>query len=177
MSTSKEIWEWIRSIAIAVVLALLVRSFLIKPFQVEGGSMYPTLKDHEYLIVNKFVYCFDQPQRGDIIVFRYSQGTDYVKRVVGLGGDVIEIREGLVYCNSKALDEPYLPQEMDMQDYGPVEVPPGSVFVMGDYRRNSKDSRDPSVGFISLERIEGRAMLVYWPPGQARLIKMQAAAN
>lgn len=173
----KEVWEWIRSITIAVVLALVVRFFLIEPFMVDGGSMYPTLKDQERLIVNKLVYRFDPPQPGDIIVFEYAPGTDFVKRVIGVGGDWIEIRDGRVYRNSVPLEEPYLDEGMDMPDYGPVEVPPGFLFVMGDYRRNSKDSRDPSVGFVSLEKVKGRAMLVLWPPWEARLIKTQAAGQ
>lgn len=171
MSKSKEVWEWIRSIAVAVLLALVIRFFLMEVFVVEGRSMYPTLEDYERVVVNKLIYRFDEPQPGDIVVFEYEPRRDFIKRVIGVGGDIIEIRDGVVYRNGESLNEPYLLDGMDQQpNFGPVEVPPGTLFLMGDYRRNSLDSRDPRVGFVSLERIKGRAFLVFWPPGEARIL-------
>lgn len=177
MSRSSETWEWIRSITIAVVLALLIRFFLFEVFEVEGGSMYPTLEDGYRLVVDKVSYRFHEPDYGDIVVFDSQIGRPFIKRLIGVGGDEVEVRDGKVLRNGDYLDEPYLFDQNDYPDYGPVEIPPGSFFVMGDYRRNSKDSRDPLVGFVTGERIMGRACLVYWPPGEARMLGGKAAAN
>jgi signal peptidase I len=171
MSKSREVWEWVRSITVAVLLALVIRFFLFEVFVVEGRSMYPTLEEHERLVVNKLVYRFDEPHPGDIIVFEFEPKRDFIKRVIGVGGDIIAIQDGVVYRNGEMVDEPYLLDEMDpQQSYGPVEVPPGYLFLMGDFRRNSMDSRDPRVGFVSLERVKGRAFLIFWPPLEARVL-------
>lgn len=170
MSRWGEIWDWTRSILIAIVLALLIRLFLFEVFVVEGRSMYPTLHETERLMVNKVVYHFDQPDYGDIVVFEFEPGRDFIKRVIGLAGDKIEITSGRVYVNGQLLDEPYLLTDMDLYDYGPVEVPEDYYFVMGDYRQNSMDSRDPRVGFVSREDLKGRAFFIFWPPWEARLI-------
>ena len=165
-----EIWDWTRSILIAIVLALLIRLFLFEVFVVEGRSMYPTLQETERLMVNKVVYHFDQPDYGDIVVFEFEPGRDFIKRVIGLAGDKIEITSGRVYVNGQMFDEQYLLTDMDLYDYGPVEVPEDCYFVMGDYRQNSMDSRDPRVGFVSREDLKGRAFFIFWPPWEARLI-------
>lgn len=170
MNKWKELWDWVRSILIAIVLALLIRLFLFEVFVVEGRSMYPTLHETERLIVNKVIYRYDQPRNGDIVVFEYEPGRDFIKRVIGIPGDKIEIEAGRVYINDQLLDEPYLLDNMEMNDFGPVEVPPGYLFLMGDYRINSMDSRDPRVGFVSLEDLKGRAFFIFWPPWEARVI-------
>lgn len=170
MSRWKEVWDWIRSILIAIVLALLIRMFLFEVFVVEGRSMYPTLVETERVMVNKLVYRIDAPSLGDIVVFEYEPGRDFIKRVIGLEGDKIEINEGRLYINNVLIDEPYLIENMELHDYGPVEVPPGYLFLMGDYRQNSMDSRDPRVGFISEDDIKGRAFFIFWPPWEARVI-------
>ena len=178
MSRSREIWEWIRSIAIAVVVALLIRFFIFEFYIVEGGSMYPTLEDGYRLIVDKISYRFNEPDYGEIVIFDSRIATrPFIKRVGGRGGDTIEIRDGQVYRNGELLDEPYLKGQSDHQDYGPVKIPPGNYFLMGDFRRNSKDSRDPLVGVVAGERIMGRARLVFWPPGEARVLGSRAAAE
>jgi len=166
----KEIWDWVRSILIAVVLALLIRMFLFEVFVVEGRSMYPTLNETERLMVNKLVYHFDKPKLGDIIVFEYEPGRDFIKRVIGVEGDLVQITNGRVYINNILLEEPYLPENTEMMDYGPAEVPPEYLFLMGDYRQNSMDSRDPRVGFVSLENLKGRAFFIFWPPWEARTL-------
>ncbi|HED24064.1 MAG TPA: signal peptidase I [Firmicutes bacterium] len=168
MGKKGETWEWIRSILIAVVLAILIRLFLFEVFVVEGRSMYPTLEETERLMVNKVVYYFDEPKLGDIVVFEYQPGRDFIKRVIGIGGDRVEIRNRRVYLNGNVLNEPYLLDDMEMADFGPVEVPPGYLFLLGDYRCNSMDSRDPRVGFISQESLKGRAFFIFWPPWEAR---------
>lgn len=170
MSKWKDIWDWLRSILIAIVLALIIRLFLFEVFVVEGRSMYPTLLETERLMVNKLIYRFDQPEIGDIVVFEFEPGRDFIKRVIGLEGDKIAIINGRVYVNNTLLNEPYLLDNMEIGDYGPVEVPPGYLFMLGDYRQNSMDSRDQRVGFISLEQLKGRAFFIFWPPWEARLI-------
>ncbi len=177
MNRSKEIWEWIRAITVAVVLALLIRFFIVEVFVVDGGSMYPTLENCNRLVVDKISYRFNEPCYGDIVVFDSQIGSKpFIKRVIGTGGDRIEIRSGKVYRNETAVEEPYLMGQTDYQDYGPVEIPPGYFFLMGDYRRNSKDSRDPQVGLVSRERIMGRACLVFWPPAEAKMLGARTAA-
>ena len=166
----KELWDWMRSIGLAVILALLFRLFLFEVFMVDGDSMFPTLQDRERLIVNKFIYRFEEPGPGDIVVFTQSPQRDWVKRVIGREGDIIEVSGGVLYCNGRPVEETYLTEQMYM-DYGPVEVPPGNVFLMGDNRNKSMDSRDPNVGFISLERIKGKAFFVYWPPLSMRVLR------
>ncbi len=170
MSKHRELWDWLKSILIAIVLALLIRLFLFEVFVVEGRSMYPTLLETERLMVNKVVYHFDQPRVGDIVVFEFEPGRDFIKRVIGLEGDRVEILNGRVYINGSILDESYLQPGIEMYDFGPVEVPPSYFFLMGDYRQNSMDSRDPRVGFISREDLKGRAFFIFWPPWDARLI-------
>ncbi len=170
MSRWKELWDWTRSILIAVVLALLIRMFLFEVFVVEGRSMYPTLVETERLMVNKIIYHFDEPEPGDVIVFEHEPGRDFIKRVIGVEGDRVEIKQGQVYLNDQPLDEPYLFDDILMYDYGPVEVPPDYLFVLGDHRQNSMDSRDPRVGFVSQEYLKGRAFLIFWPPWEARVI-------
>ncbi len=132
--------------------------------------MFPTLLETERLMVNKLVYRIDEPKLGDIVVFEFEPGRDFIKRVIGLEGDIIEIIGGRVYINGNLLDEPYLFESLDLYDYGPVEVPPGYLFMLGDYRQNSMDSRDPRVGFISEEDLKGRAFFIFWPPWEARII-------
>jgi len=173
LSRWAEIWDWIRSILIAVILAIVIRLFLFEVFVVEGRSMYPTLHETERLMVNKVVYHFDEPQSGDIVVFEYQPGRDFIKRVIGVAGDKIEIVDGKVYINDVKLDEPYLPEDLNYYDYGPVEVPIGSYFVMGDYRQNSMDSRDSRVGFVSRDHLKGRAFFIFWPPWEARAVNSE----
>ncbi len=165
----KEIREWVRSILLAVVLAVIIRLFFFQVTVVEGTSMYPTLDNHERLIVNKAVFYLKQPEKGDIIVFNYSANRDFIKRVVALEGDVVEIKNGRLYVNNQLKEEPYI-KNYTMVDFGPVVIPEGHVFVLGDNRNNSMDSRDPSVGYIPLENIKGKALLVFWPPFNMRLL-------
>jgi signal peptidase I len=169
----KELWDWVRSILIAVILAVLIRLFLFEVFVVEGRSMHPTLQEAERLMVNKVIYRFDQPKTGDVVVFEFEPGRDFIKRVIGVGGNRVEIRNGLVYIDDQVLAEPYLPDNIEMHDFGPVEVPQGYFFLMGDYRQNSMDSRDPRVGFVSLDHLKGRAFFIFWPLWDARAVKSE----
>lgn len=160
--TKNEIWEWIKSIIIAVIIALFIRAFIVEIFVVEGRSMLPTLEHHERLIVNKMVYRFKEPSYGDIVVFSYSPDRDFIKRIIAKGGDTIKVKNQVVYRNGEPLEEEYV-NDKPVLDFGPVTVPRNHVFVMGDNRNNSMDSRESEVGFISMERLKGKAVVVFWP--------------
>ena len=164
-----EIWEWIKSILIAVILAVLIRFFVLEVFLVDGSSMLPTLRDRERLIVNKFQYQFQEPKAGDVLIFSFSEDRDFIKRVIGLPGDEIMVEEGEIFVNGLFFSEDYIAESTNGH-YGPVTVPDGYYFVMGDNRNNSMDSRDPAVGFVSGEKIKGKAFLVFWPLQNMRLI-------
>lgn len=167
----REIWEWVRSIIIAIILALLFRIFLLEHFLVDGASMYPTLRNSERIIVNKLVYRLYEPARGDIIVFNHQDRRDFIKRVVGLPGEEVRIKASKLFINDQSVEEPYLfDVTAGMFDFGPVTVPEDHLFVLGDNRANSRDSRYADVSFVSMEEIKGRAYCVFWPIGQARIL-------
>ncbi len=169
----KELNEWIKALLLAIVLAVVLRVLIVDNYIVDGDSMLPTLHDQDRVLVYKLGQKLGMmPKRGDIIVFQYAREPwrDFVKRVVGLEGDQIEIKEGKLYVNGKAQLEPYLTAPM-LGSYGPEIVPAGRVFVMGDNRNFSMDSRDPQVGMVTLDSIKGEAIVVYWPLKTLRLIK------
>ena len=163
-SLGEEIKDWVISILIAVVLAFFIRYFIVELYMVEGPSMRPTLVNSERLVVNKFLYRFKNPERGEIIVFRYPRdpSRDFIKRVIGVPGDTIEIKEGRVFLNGQLQNETYI-LEKTRGSFAMVTVPAGHVFVMGDNRNNSEDSRFRDVGFVSSELIKGKAVFVFWP--------------
>jgi signal peptidase I len=163
-SLRKEIRVWTRDLLIAIGLALIIIVFLYQPVKVEGTSMAPLLSDQERIFINKFVYRFEPIQRGDVVVFWYPMdpSKSFIKRVVGLPGETVEIRQGIVYVNGKALPEPYVPpQYEDLSDYGPVRIDHDKFFVMGDHRISSNDSR--VFGAVESRYIYGRAVFAYWP--------------
>lgn len=160
----KEIRVWTRDLLIAIGLALVIIVFLYQPVKVEGTSMAPLLSDQERIFINKFVYRFEPIQRGDVVVFWYplDHTKSFIKRVVGLPGETIEIRQGTLYVNGKTVPEPYVPpQYEDSSDFGPVRVPKDSFFVLGDHRISSNDSR--VFGPVASQYIYGRAVFAYWP--------------
>src|SRR6202047_5183952 len=160
----RELRSWTRDLAVALGLALVIIIFLYQPVKVEGTSMAPLLSDQERIFINKFVYRFEPIQRRDVVVFWYplDHSKSFIKRVIGLPGENVEIRQGIVYVNGRAIDEPYVPaQYEDMSDYGPVRVPKDSSFVMGDHRISSNDSRVFGCG--ASQFIYGRAVFAYWP--------------
>jgi signal peptidase I len=159
-----EIRIWTRDLLIAIGLALVIIVFLYQPVKVEGTSMAPLLSDQERIFINKFVYRFEPINRGDVVVFWYplDRSKSFIKRVVGLPGETVEIRQGIVYVNNVPLPEPYVPpQYEDLSDYGPIHVPGDSYFVMGDHRISSNDSR--VFGSVASHYIYGRAVFAYWP--------------
>lgn len=168
------IWsEWIIVIVVAITAALVVRAFVLQQFAVSGHSMDTTLHDADRVLVNKLSYRMHDPRRGDVVVLKTIEGTgerDLIKRVVGLPGETVEYRNCVLYIDGRELTEPYLdPEVVTPTSCGPeqaaVEVPADHVFVMGDNRGGSKDSRDLSVGPIDYDDIIGRAFVVIWPLG------------
>src|SRR6266576_3587732 len=160
----KEIRVWTRDLLIAIGLALVIIVFLYQPVKVEGTSMAPLLSDQERIFINKFVYRFEPIERGDVVVFWYplDRTKSFIKRVVGLPGEVVEIRQGIVYVDGEPLAEPYVPpQYEDLRDFGPLRVPRDNYFVMGDHRISSNDSR--VFGTVASRFIYGRAVFAYWP--------------
>ena len=163
-SLGEEAKDWIVSIVIAVALALFIRQFIVELYVVDGPSMRPTLLSEERLVVNKFVYRVRNLERGEIMVFKYPRDTsrDFIKRVIAVPGDTIKIEDGRVYVNRELKDEPYI-LEKTLSDYPEATVPEGHIFVMGDNRNNSEDSRFADVGFVPYELVKGKAVLVFWP--------------
>ncbi len=163
-SLRHEVRVWTRDLLIAIGLALVIIVFLYQPVKVEGTSMAPLLSDQERIFINKFVYRFEPIHRGDIVVFWYplDRSKSFIKRVIGLPGESVEIRLGKVYVNARLVPEPYVPsQYADLSDYGPLRVPSDSFFVMGDHRISSNDSR--VFGPVQSHFIYGRAVFAYWP--------------
>ena len=160
----EEVRSWVFSIVSAIVLALLIRTFIVELYIVDGPSMRPTLQHDERLVVNKFIYRVRSPERGEVIIFRYPRdpSRDFIKRVIAVAGDTIEIKEGRVYVNDEILHEDYI-AEKTRTEYPKVTVPEGTLFVCGDNRQNSLDSRSSDVGFLPLENVKGKASLVFWP--------------
>jgi len=158
---------WIRDIFFVVGTAIMIVIFLYQPVKVEGTSMLPELKDQERIFVNKFVYRFEKISRRDIVVFWYPRdpSKSFIKRIIGLPGDTVEIRSGTVYLNGEPLDEPYIvPEFADKRTMTPRYVDPGYYFVMGDDRKFSSDSR--VWGLVPEKYIYGKAVFRYWPVSQ-----------
>lgn len=167
-----EFWEWTKALVIAIGLAFLIRYFLFAPIVVDGSSMEPTLFEGDRMIVNKM----GKLDRFDIIVFHASEEKDYIKRIIGLPGDRIEYKDDVLYINGEQYDEPYLDelkkQILDgqlTQDFIVEEIPEGQIFVMGDNRKASKDSRH--IGTVKIDEVIGDTKLIYWPYKEIRIVK------
>lgn len=167
---TNEFWSTLKTIFWAFILALLLRAFVFEPFYIPSASMEPTLYPNDRILVSKLDYLFSPPGRGDVIVFKYPMdpSVDYIKRIIALPGEKIEIKNGVVFINGKALEEDYIMQHQGY-DFGPLQVPQGMYFVMGDNRNDSADSR--YWGPLAENLIIGEAKLIYWPPSRIRLIK------
>lgn len=162
--------DFLESIIIAIALAAFVIVFIVQGFYIPSGSMRPTLLEGDRILVNKFIYRFKEPERGDIIVFRWppDESRIFVKRLIAKGGEEVEIKDGKVYINGKAIKEEYLKVE-PVGNYGPAEVPYGMYFVLGDNRNQSDDSR--FWGFVPRKNIKGKAFLIYYPINRIQLLK------
>jgi len=163
----------VRDLALSVVIAILVILFLYQPVKVEGTSMMPSLEDQERIFINKFIYRFGMGgvERGDMVVFWYpgDPSKSYIKRVVAVPGDRVEIREGKVVLNERELDEGYVPEQYrDRQSVNELSVPPDHYYVLGDHRSSSNDSR--TWGPVHRRHIYGKAVFIYWPLDKIGLI-------
>ena len=170
--------DFLLQVLVCLILVFgVIKPFVAEPFYIPSGSMIPTLEVGDRVLVNKLVYDFAQPKRGDIVVFKSEEfgGEDLIKRVVGLPGDKIELRHGKLFLNGKRQDEPYVVNKPCVRaipktcSFGPVEVPPGHLFVMGDNRANSADSR--FIGPIPKKTVVGEAFMRLWPPSRVGLLK------
>lgn len=159
----KVAWDWIKAFLIAILIAFGIKHFLFTQRIVDGHSMDVTLANGDRMVVDRIVYDFGLPKRGDIIVFEGPDHEQWVKRVIGLPGDTVQLIKGHLYLNGKYIPEPFIEDgPLDPKyNYGPTKVPPGHLFVMGDNRVVSYDSR--YIGPISLSTLTGRVDLVIWP--------------
>jgi len=177
------IWEYTKAIGTALLLALFIRAYFVQAFKIPSGSMIPTLLIGDHILVNKFIYgttipftdkrvlIFTKPERGDIIVFKYPEdrSRDFIKRAIAVEGDTIESRNKIIYVNGKPVEEPYI-QHTDLStrpggieprdNFGPIIVPKGKYFMMGDNRDQSYDSR--YWGYVDMGDIRGKALIIYW---------------
>ena len=171
-TTKSKIWEWVKAIVLAVGLAMIIRFFLFEPYLVEGSSMDPTLHDGDRLFVNKTLKFIGEIEKGDIVIIDgEEEDIRYVKRIIGLPGDMVRAEGGQVYVNDEPIEEPYLTENREAAeqlgmmltgDFEEVEVPEGSYFVMGDNRLNSMDSRN-GLGLIESSRILGKSEFIFYP--------------
>lgn len=181
--------EWIESIIIAFILAMVIRIFIVEPFKIPTGSMRNTLLEGDIILVNKFIYgaripftnfrlpVLQKPKRGDVIVFIYPEDAkkNFIKRLIGLPGETIEIKNGTIFVNGKALTEKdfnqryYYNRGNFAQEGQKIVVPDGSFFVLGDNSASSQDSR--YWGFVPYKNLQGKAIFIYWPPQRIRLIR------
>ena len=173
----KFIFEYVDSARSASILALIIVTLIIQTFKIPTGSMIPTLNIGNHIMVNKFIYYFTEPKRGDVIVFVYpvDHKKDFIKRLIGLPGETIEIKDGSVFINGEKLKSPktivgqrYYYNE-GMYGEGAIKIPDNAYFVMGDNTKNSKDSR--YFGFVPKKNLLGRAFFVYWPLTKMRVIR------
>ena len=171
--------EYAEAAAIAVILALFIRTFVVQAFKIPSGSMIPTLLVGDHILVNKFIYGvkipfvnktlipIGSPQRDDVIVFIYpvDKSKDFIKRVIGLPGETLEIKDTKIYINGEVFEDTHgdfkdSRRHFAKDNYGPVTVPEGHLFAMGDNRDNSHDSR--FWGTVPLESVKGKALIIYW---------------
>lgn len=181
--------DWVESIIIAFLLAMVIRTFVVQAFKIPTGSMHMTLQEGDLILVNKFVYgakvplfnfylpALREPKRGDVVVFVYPEDKkkDFIKRLVGLPGETVEIKGGSIYINDKPAEEPIFKQiyYYNRGDFGAegqkVIVPKDCYFVLGDNSASSKDSR--YWGFVPKDNLLGQALVIYWPIHRIRVIK------
>jgi len=178
--------SWFKIIIIALVFALVVRKFIFSPIIVEGPSMQPTLYSQDQMIVNKFQYYFQEPQRFDIIVFHASEQKDFIKRVIGLPGEHVAVKDDVLYIDHEPIDQSFLPTTSSNQNFFHINtadfsleklngnydtIPEGFIFVLGDNRHNSTDSRHNDVGLVPIDEVVGKTNVIYWPPSRIQIVK------
>ncbi len=172
---SRGIYDVVETLVIAIAIVVFIYLFVASPHEVIGRSMEPNFWNAEYLLADKVSYKLHEPKRGDVVIFEQTETADYIKRVIGLPGETVELRDGKIWINNKQLDEtPYL--DSSVYSYGdnflkegqPYKIPSGKYFVCGDNRGHSSDSR--AFGPIEKSRIKGRAVLIYWPFSQFKIV-------
>ncbi|MEC2076999.1 signal peptidase I [Metabacillus fastidiosus] len=177
-----EFLDWVIALGIAFLVVGAIRYLFFTPIIVDGESMMPTLHTQDRMIVNKLGYKIGEPERFDIVVFHATEEKDYIKRVIGLPGDHVEYKDDTLYINGKKYDEPYLDEyKKELLDgpltesftleerTGKTTVPEGEIFVMGDNRRYSKDSRQ--IGTVPIDEVMGKTSFVFWPLSDVRFVK------
>lgn len=178
-----ELWEWTKALLIAFAIAAFIRYFLFTPIVVDGDSMMPTLENGDRMVVNKFSYKIGEPERFDIVVFHAPEQKDYIKRIIGVPGDFVEYKDDQLYINGQPIEEPYLDAykaqinegsltyDFSLKDIDPTldVIPEGYVFVMGDNRQYSKDSRH--IGIVPQEEIIGNTSIIFWPLSEIEIVK------
>jgi signal peptidase I len=163
-SSRHKVRVWTGCLSIAAGIAAVSLVLIYQPVKIVGNSMTPLLFDHEAIVINRLVYHFEPIHRDEVVVFHYPLDTtqSFIKRVVGLPGETVQIRKGFLYVNGNCVPEPYIPSQYeDPSNFGPIQVPSGSYFVLGDRRNSSNDSR--AFGTVARRLIEGRAAFAYWP--------------
>ena len=183
MMKQNKVWEYIKAIGTALVLALVIRAYVVQAFKIPSGSMIPTLLIGDHILVNKFIFgtklplsdkrvlSIKRPERGDVVVFKYPEdrSKDFIKRVVGVEGDVVEEKNKEIFVNGKRVNEPFIQHTdnsvhtgvMEPRDnFGPYLVPKDKLFVMGDNRDQSYDSR--YWGYVDMKDLRGKAFVIYW---------------
>lgn len=162
----KEIISWIKYIVSAFLIAFFLTRFVIINAYIPTGSMENTIMTGDRVFASRLHYLFTDPKRGDIVVFKFpdNEKLNYVKRVIGLPGETVEIKDGEVYVDNVKLDESYLKEEMNKEDFGPYHVPEDSYFMMGDNRNNSSDSREwKTTNFVHKSKLLGKVAFEYFP--------------
>jgi len=178
---SKEVREFLKEtisvIIIAFVLAMILRNYVIEGREIPTGSMLQTVQLHDRVWVNRFIYRFKEPQRGDVVMFQppatINSSTPYLKRVIGLPGETVEMKNQKVYINGRALVEPYVTDPLDYT-FGPVVVPANSLLVLGDNRNNSYDSHEWNA-WLTEDRLMGKALAIYWPLEHFKLLPREVS--
>lgn len=180
----KEGMEWIKAIGIAILFSYGLRLFIFTPIVVDGASMMPTFESGDKVVVNKIGPRFVEYDRFDVVVFEANENTNYIKRIIGIPGDHIAYQDDTLFINGVRYDEPYLDTYKNAlidkgnftgdftleKNLGELTVPPDHFFVLGDNRRNSIDSRDPSIGFVEKDKLLGTAKLVFSPIENLKII-------
>jgi len=179
---NSELFDWIKALLIAFILAFIVRTYFFSPIVVDGPSMLPTLHDQDKMIVNKFIYRINEPERFDIVIFHATNQKDFIKRVIGLPGEHVEMEDGILYIDGQEVSEPFFEESEEGFDYpltrdfsleeipgGYEKIPEDYVLVLGDNRNNSTDSR--AIGLVSVDEIVGKANLIFWPYKRIQIIK------
>lgn len=179
-----ELLEWIKALGIGLLFVLCMRTFILTPIVVDGASMMPTFEDGDKVVVNKIGPILKEYKRFDVIVFETKKDVSYIKRIIGIPGDQISYQNDELFINGKKVEEPYLKEykkalndngtlteDFTLVEYlGEVVVPDGYFFVLGDNRRRSTDSRDPSLGFVSKDTILGTAKIVFYPLQNLKIV-------